>query len=129
MSGYAAEGATQRRTRRVNRTVLASFSSMARIKSAWQATFHPRIELLEDRCLLSGGTTEFDLHPNSFILNSLAAGPDGSIWFTDSLGGSIGRITPDGRVTEYPVQDYFPALAVADGYTWCDSGRFSADGT
>ena len=31
----------------------------------------------------------------------IAAGPDGNLWFTESTGDRIGRITPSGVVTEF----------------------------
>jgi streptogramin lyase len=34
---------------------------------------------------------------------SIAAGPDGALWFTELDGNKIGRITTAGTVTEYPV--------------------------
>jgi streptogramin lyase len=37
---------------------------------------------------------------NSF---GLTAGPDGNVWFTDSTGNKVGRITPAGAVTEFPI--------------------------
>jgi len=33
----------------------------------------------------------------------IAEGPDGNMWFTEQLPNKIGRITPDGRITEYPI--------------------------
>ena len=33
----------------------------------------------------------------------IAVGPDGALWFTESYGNKIGRITTTGAVTEYPV--------------------------
>lgn len=49
----------------------------------------------------------------SSLITSLAAGPDGNVWFTDGTcqGGNdprlgwcaIGRITPAGQITEYPI--------------------------
>ena len=33
---------------------------------------------------------------------AIAAGPDGNLWFTDSLANAIGRVTPSGQITEYP---------------------------
>jgi streptogramin lyase len=33
----------------------------------------------------------------------IAAGPDGNVWFTDQNGNQIGRITPAGTVTKFPV--------------------------
>ncbi|SKG70783.1 hydrolase [Mycobacteroides abscessus subsp. bolletii] len=32
---------------------------------------------------------------------TITAGPDGNLWFTESLANKIGRITPDGQVTEF----------------------------
>ena len=40
---------------------------------------------------------------------AIASGPDGNMWFTD--GGRIGRITPIGAITEYPL----PAESDSDG--------------
>ena len=46
--------------------------------------------------------TEFSrgLRPNARPLE-ITAGPDGNVWFTDSDGNAIGRITPDGQITEF----------------------------
>jgi streptogramin lyase len=33
----------------------------------------------------------------------IVAGPDGNIWFTESIGNNIGRITPTGTITEFPL--------------------------
>lgn len=35
----------------------------------------------------------------------LTVGPDGNLWFTESFGDKIGRITPEGETTEYPLDD------------------------
>src|SRR6187431_2493980 len=32
---------------------------------------------------------------------SIVAGPDGNLWFTESDGNAIGRITPDGKLKRY----------------------------
>jgi virginiamycin B lyase len=34
-------------------------------------------------------------------LSSIAAGPDGALWFTEDRAGKIGRITASGAITEY----------------------------
>ena len=31
------------------------------------------------------------------------AGPDGNLWFTEDAGNNIGRITPAGEITEFPL--------------------------
>ena len=68
------------------------------------------IEKLEDRCLLSGGITEFGFPAGDGGPLDIAAGTDGSLWFTQSLSqidtagaDYIGRITPDGHVTEFRI--------------------------
>src|SRR5882724_2268244 len=33
----------------------------------------------------------------------IALGPDGNLWFTEGSGNKIGRITPAGEVTEFPM--------------------------
>jgi streptogramin lyase len=58
-----------------------------------------QLEGLEDRCLLSGisSITEFSLPSGSSVRigpDSITAGPDGNIWFTDPGVNAIGRINP-----------------------------------
>ena len=36
----------------------------------------------------------------------ITTGPDGNLWFTEQTGNNIGKITPTGTVTEYPVPTY-----------------------
>jgi uncharacterized protein (TIGR03437 family) len=59
--------------------------------------------------------------PNSG-LNLITAGPDGALWFTESAGNKIGRITPNGAITEFPLPkaDSNPGSIVAgpDGNLW-----------
>jgi streptogramin lyase len=37
------------------------------------------------------------------MVNGIAAGPDGNVWFTESDYQVIGKITPSGSATIYPV--------------------------
>jgi len=48
-----------------------------------------------------GTITEFSagITPGAFPV-SIAAGPDGNLWFTENLAGKLGKITPAGAVTE-----------------------------
>ncbi len=59
--------------------------------------------------------------PNAFP-RAIALGADGNIWFGEFGGGKIGRITPQGVITEYPIPtpDSGPrALAAGpDGNVW-----------
>src|SRR5258705_107180 len=36
-------------------------------------------------------------------LQGITAGPDGALWFTESAGNAMGRITTAGVVTKYPL--------------------------
>jgi streptogramin lyase len=53
---------------------------------------------------------------------SLTLGPDGNLWFVESLANKIGRITPSGVLAEFPVPtaNSFPAgiAAGVDGNVW-----------
>jgi streptogramin lyase len=35
--------------------------------------------------------------------DGVTAGPDGNVWFTEEAGNRIGRITPSGAITEFPI--------------------------
>jgi streptogramin lyase len=47
--------------------------------------------------------TMFPLSHRSADLESIAAGPDGNLWFTERTANQIGRITPLGAISEFPV--------------------------
>ena len=53
---------------------------------------------------------------------SIAAGPDGNLWFTESDAGRIGRITPGGAIVEYPLPsascEPWRIAAGPDGALW-----------
>ncbi|MHB8595321.1 MAG: Vgb family protein [Ktedonobacteraceae bacterium] len=51
----------------------------------------------------TGKITLFNLPPKSYP-DDITAGPDGNLWFTqDGKIDSVGKMTPDGKVTEYPL--------------------------
>jgi streptogramin lyase len=98
----------------------------------------PALEGLEVRCVPST-ITELGSLPT---LNSYPAGittaSDGSIWFTESRANKLGRLSPQGTLTEYPVptsaSDPEQITASPDGYVWFTEraggkiGRVSAAG-
>jgi virginiamycin B lyase len=43
---------------------------------------------------------------------AITKGPDGNVWFTEDQANRIGRITPDGTITEFPIE---PPIFDADG--------------
>jgi streptogramin lyase len=62
----------------------------------------PRIEGLEDRCLLS--ISEFPVPTPGATPWSIASCPDGNLWFTERDGNKIGMINPTTHaITEFPV--------------------------
>src|SRR5690348_6283861 len=55
----------------------------------------PRLEGLEDRCLLSANITEFPVPTtNANLSHGITAGPDGNLWFTEYGVSKIGMINP-----------------------------------
>ncbi|MER6778023.1 MULTISPECIES: YciI family protein [unclassified Streptomyces] len=53
---------------------------------------------------------------------AICNGPDGALWFTEIAAGQIGRRTPDGWITEYPLPNRsarpHAATTDADGTAW-----------
>jgi hypothetical protein len=47
-----------------------------------------------------GAMTLFPV-PGAMLLNDVAAGPDGNMWFADEDGNRVGKITPGGAATEF----------------------------
>jgi streptogramin lyase len=74
--------------------------------------------------------------PDEFALaNSMAVGPDGATWVTDSSLGRIWRISKTGTIRHYELGEMPGAIAVAYGSMWvADSGgdaihRVETDGS
>src|SRR5262245_47706049 len=79
------------------------------------------LEALDDRILLS--ITEFPIPAADSNPFGIARGPDGNLWFTESLAGRIGRITPAGVITEFfagitPGSQPAEITAGPDGNPW-----------
>ena len=70
----------------------------------------------------AGKVTHYDLKGEANRPYSIVAGPDGNLWFTESDGNSIGRITPDGTKKRFilPTPDSEPyGITVGpDGNLW-----------
>jgi len=94
------------------------------------------------RITLAGEIIEFSLPTLS--PGGIVAGPDGNLWFVESEGSGmsgqgIGRITPDGTITEFPLlapgSEPFDIASGPDGNLWFadngrnEIGRISPDGT
>ncbi len=66
--------------------------------------------------------TEFPVPTVNATLHGVAAGPDGNVWFTETIPSKIGRITPTGTITEFTIPQPFdfPHVIAAgpDGNLW-----------
>ena len=66
----------------------------------------PQVERLEGRALLAS-ITEYPItvgtpSPGNGLVG-ITGGPDGNVYFTDTLNNAIGQITPSGTITELPL--------------------------
>src|SRR6185312_1287641 len=52
-----------------------------------------------------GKITEYSIPTKASFPEGITAGPDGNLWFTEFKGHKIGRMTPGGTFTEFPVKD------------------------
>ena len=50
----------------------------------------------------------------------IVLGPDGNLWFSDPWINAIGKVTPDGNITEFDAPNLFRSFLVPgpDGYVW-----------
>ena len=66
-------------------------------------------------------------HQPPTISARIAAGPDGNLWFTEFSGNRIGRITPSGAITEFPIptgtSTPLEITAGDDGNLWFTEGE------
>jgi streptogramin lyase len=65
--------------------------------------------------------TEFVIHTPGARPYGITAGPDGNLWFTESNAGTVGKITPDGAITEYHIRKGsgpYGITAGPDGNIW-----------
>jgi uncharacterized repeat protein (TIGR01451 family) len=69
------------------------------MKHSERLRHRPALEALEGRQLLAAPITEFPIPAGAA---GITAGPDGNLWFT-LFDNEIGRITPTGQVTVFPV--------------------------
>src|SRR5579883_91904 len=64
---------------------------------------------------------EFTLTQANAQPQYITLGPDGNIWFTEFSAGQVGKITPAGTVTEYPLSANSRPTGITlgpDGYLW-----------
>jgi virginiamycin B lyase len=119
-----------RELRRSHLLPIAGGLLAANVRRRWadRVRTRPRLELLEDRCLLSPTITEFPTPTASANPWGITAGPDGNLWFAENGtgagrtgGGAIGMINPvTDTITEFPATNAFPRMITtgADGNLW-----------
>jgi virginiamycin B lyase len=83
----------------------------------------PHVEVLEDRCVPSGGILEFLIPTAGSGPVGITSGPDGALWFTENATNQIGRVTTTGVVSNefaIPTSGSDPDGIVAgpDGTLW-----------
>src|SRR5438874_2488884 len=105
-------------------------TARARRRSSDRVRTRPRLEGLEDRCLLS--ITEFPVPTASSDPWGIATGPDSNLWFTENSGDQVGMINPTTHaIAEFPVPTAgsFPASIAAgpDGNLWFTENASSAN--
>jgi len=65
---------------------------------------------------------EYPVPTSGSLPDGIAAGPDGNLWFTESNGNKIAKISPAGVPTEYPVPTLvslpYGIVAGPDGNLW-----------
>src|SRR5262245_50737071 len=66
------------------RPLAARLNPVRRRPTRPRPAFRPRVEGLEDRCLLSYAINEFPLPTPNSGPNVIVAGPDGNVWFMET---------------------------------------------
>jgi streptogramin lyase len=82
------------------------------------------------RIAVDGTVTVFTVPTPGAGVFGIAAGSDGNLWFTEQSAIQVGRITPSGVVTEFPV--VFPPHGITlgpDGNIWFVEGRSDFSGS
>jgi virginiamycin B lyase len=64
----------------------------------------------------SGVITEYRPPTPGSFSQSIAAGPDGNLWFTENGGTKVAKVTTSGVFTEYPTPDDSEPVAIAAVY-------------
>ena len=98
----------------------------ARVESRSSRVFSVLILFCLPATGLSQAITEYAIPTSGSGPSSIASGPDGALWFTESTGHKVGRITVHGAITEFelPPEGDSPTdiTAGSDGNLWYISG-------
>lgn len=69
------------------------------------------IDLMGIGKITTGGALTAYSSPQLLPNDEITAGPDGNVWFTEILSDKVGRITPSGAITQFPLLAAEPAGA------------------
>lgn len=88
-------------------------------KEAWFTTDHNGIGKVTG----AGKIHLYSLPDDNSQPTAITLGPDGNLWFVESEGSNVGKMTPEGKVTEYNVgfngfSNSFGIAAGSDGRIW-----------
>ncbi|MDA4896115.1 virginiamycin B lyase, partial [Streptomyces sp. MS2A] len=72
----------------------------------------------------SGDITEYTIPTESAGASIITSGIDGELWFTEYKAGKIGKITPQGKITEYALPPGAAPFGIAAG---CDDAMWYTD--
>src|SRR5438105_15841366 len=78
------------------------FSRFCSTRASRRPTFRPMLQELEDRCV-PAVVTEFTGLTAGSQPTGIVQGADGNLWFTEFSNNALGRITPAGVLTEFPL--------------------------
>jgi streptogramin lyase len=91
-------------------------TARSRRRLAGRVRARPRLEGLEDRCVLSPAISEFPIPTAPSAPWGIATGPDGNLWFAERAG-KIGEINP----TTHAITE-FPTPTANSGPVWITAG-------
>jgi streptogramin lyase len=98
------------------RTRRANFRKSTRNRLFWSdGSESPR---LEPRTMLSLTITSFQIPEVALVQpGGITTASDGNLWFTEGSAGRIGRMTPSGAITSFPLPDIPPPAGSPAGTT------------
>jgi outer membrane protein assembly factor BamB len=76
-------------------------------------TIREQFANLIGRIASDGTVSELSVPTLSAYPYGIAGGPDGNVWFIETMASNLGRITPAGAITEYPISS--PGYGITTG--------------
>ncbi len=86
------------------------------------STYIPLSGVTTEASLTAGGNTQFSIPTAASHPQSITVGSDGNLWFVETSGNKVGRITPSGVISEFRIPSVnsspISITAGAPGYLW-----------